>query len=149
MCTRNSIAILNEISQKNNIKIMYEIQSIGDVNTPLFRCKAQFGIHKYMAEGLSKKSAKEMCANELLTKHDMYSKENVQENLSNSLIMDNYVGKLNEYCSKNRLHYADYIQDACGNQYIVKCKLDDLEFTGLSSNKKEAKQLAAKNMLKM
>lgn len=144
-----SVSILNELSQKENLNVTYDYRLIGgDINKPIFKCICKFGSYVCEADGPSKKCAKEQCANQILLQ--LKSKNNSCHKLSSlngttSFVPnENYVGLLNEYCSKNGLVYPDYLDKGRqGSEFIVECKHSNNVFRGLSSNKKQAKQMAA------
>lgn len=149
MSTRNSISILNELSQRDRILISYDIRFIGDVHNPLFECTGKYGNIISTARASSKKMARELCANDILLKVRRENGKNVVQEVSTSYVpLENYISQLNEYCAKNQLPQPDYLNEPTfGMEHIIKCQLSGLEFIGSASNKKIAKQIAAKKML--
>lgn len=149
--SRNSISALNELSQTKGVQINYDIRNIGTIEVPRFSCLCTYGRIFCTSQGSSKKIAKELCANDVLLK----LRETGCASMTNVSVAasitptENYVGKLNEYCSQHALTYPDYFDDFDLHQseYTVRCKLSDLECKGASTNKKYAKQISAMKML--
>lgn len=66
----------------------------------------------------------------------------------------NYIGKLLEYCVKNKLPPAsfDFVEQVSKGQnqieFTMKCSVNNVEKQGMGANKKQAKQRAAMEVLK-
>ncbi|XP_048583320.1 interferon-inducible double-stranded RNA-dependent protein kinase activator A homolog [Nematostella vectensis] len=67
--------------------------------------------------------------------------------------VENYIGTLQEYTAAHRWPTPKYSEDMRGQdhckEFIVKCNVKEWTSQGIYGNKKTAKQLAAKNMMKL
>lgn len=146
MSQRNSVSVLNELSQSRCIRLSFDIKSIGTITRPFFECECKFGLHTEVVQALSKKVAKEECAKLMLKNNNLIKNSS---DLNTSVPFENYIGELNEFCSGYALQYPEYVEIDSSTGFCVKCTHSGNEILATASNKKQAKQNAALKMLEL
>lgn len=122
--------------------------------TPEFECTVIIGDRKATARAYSKQEAKHRSAQQMLKALGFTEQftSPVKPNNVSPVNIGNAIGKLNEFASQNRVPYPVYTEcNLSGNlhnlQFCMKCEFATLQTVGTASNKKDAKQKAAFEML--
>ncbi|KAK5644119.1 hypothetical protein RI129_007964 [Pyrocoelia pectoralis] len=149
---KSPISILQEYAVAKGIAPpSYHIVSDGDH----FKCIVTVGNVTRDAKAANKKRAKHIAAEKvvsLLINDGTMGSTNITNHPSTeSTVITNSVGELNEFSSRTGIEYPIYEFKSnlpcVNNEFVCKCKLDRYETEGTGKNKKEAKQVAAKRML--
>ncbi|CAH1173796.1 unnamed protein product [Phaedon cochleariae] len=165
---KTPISILQELMVKKNILPSY-LECPSDNERFSFACIVHAGSIEVKGYGNNKKEAKQNSASNALESlnysiNDEYMVKSIQT-VSTSLPAqsssisignqnsppDNYVGKLNEYCSTHGKPYPQYQDNIVplNGRFIVHCHFSKFVTDGLGLNKKTAKQESAKKMLEL
>lgn len=164
------ITLLQEICSRNGFTAEYQLLSTeGTVHEPTFKIAVTVADVTVTASGQSKKKARHAAARDAIEKLrqrkdlkldgiDFESMAPVEEPSTKSVYAitseSNPVGKLQEFCMKNRLNPPDY--DTCSEHglahervFVLSCNISKLNLTtvGYGRSKKLAKRQAAENML--
>ncbi|XP_072383575.1 interferon-inducible double-stranded RNA-dependent protein kinase activator A homolog [Diabrotica undecimpunctata] len=108
-----------------------------------FTCTIKVGGITAHGSAFTKKEAKQKAAEEALILLGNYTKTTTIVNTP--LDVTNYISILNEHAQKNRLSSPIYIEKPVHGQYEIECCYAGLTGIGTGTNKKIAKQLAAKS----
>lgn len=111
-----------------------------------YQCVLTLGTSKCIGNGTSKQTAKQDAARKML---EMMGLSSSVFHLPTEVLETNAISQLNEYCSKNRLPYAEYVEasNTTQGQFVIVCKLQEYMTEGVDFIKKQAKQKASQNML--
>lgn len=143
---------LNKYYQIHKVKIIYkEISTTGPPHDRRFTFQVIIEERKFPeAEGRSKQEAKNNAAKLAVEILDNENKADSHTDASEQgLIEGNYIGLVNSFGQKENLPVNFELCDPDSqspHRFICKCKIGQTTYgTGFGANKKEAKQLAAKN----
>lgn len=156
MCSKTPVSLLQEVLVHYAMPLpQYSFAQLPGLPSPEFQCTVTTGNMTATATAYSKKEAKHRSA-ELILKQLGIIGISIKTNIpaaNTSSQPENYVGKLNELSSRNKLLYPTYTEciakDFPSLYFTVKCQLGELESHGTAPNKKDAKQKAAAQMLSM
>lgn len=154
MNSKTSVSLLQEfLAQHGKPPPQYTFCQLSGLK-PEFECTVTVGDLTAIAKAYSKQEAKHKSAQQMLGVlgvTDQLTKSPVKPTVS-PVNYCNSVGKLNELASQNRLPYPIYTE--CNSslspqnvQFTIKCEFGTLCAFGTANNKKEAKQMAASEML--
>lgn len=151
MASKSPISILQEYAVKKGMPYpIYNLENLSTKTTNLFKYTVCTGELTATGTGLSKHEAKHECAKKALAllADDPIPVEELESNFEN-LSFSNYVGELNEFSSKSGLPYPEYQEEhELGNGiFHIHCSHITYQTMGEGKNKKDAKQIAARNML--
>jgi ribonuclease R len=151
-------------THKNVPEANYIFSKTGADHLPVITCKASVIIEGQLFESEASagnnKASKQVAAYIILTqleevfnKPDLVIKAENSDNINKSNLDINYIGLLNEYCTKHNLPIPEFYFKQIGeaHQSVFQCNFDFLidgktvKFEGLASSKKEAKKKAAEN----
>ncbi|XP_018330227.1 interferon-inducible double-stranded RNA-dependent protein kinase activator A homolog A-like [Agrilus planipennis] len=155
---KTPVSILQELMQRNQKPIpTYSSSDVANVNGD-FTCSLSVDGIQTVGYGKTKKEAKHNSAKNAV--------DILQHKYSNNLIkttdviiapkavqfttspMVNYVGALNEFCSKKSISYPEYNEKGFdGQDFNITCSLNDIIALGKGTTKKVAKQEAARVVL--
>lgn len=169
MASKTPISILQELMMCTKHALPdYTFESIGDLLNPQFSCTVKAATITAIAVGRNKKEAKQKAASNAL--QQLQKSDNVKSSQlgePDEIIADskfialkelpqgycdgtNYVGMLNEYAPTNScvvaVKYED-LQNMVNGQFQVNCIFDKKKTFGFARVKKQAKQIAAFEML--
>ncbi|KAF7993252.1 hypothetical protein HCN44_006312 [Aphidius gifuensis] len=173
MGSKNAISLLQEYCQKRAQKLpeYTEISASTGIQPPLFKCRCLCDDAKVDGEGQSKQSAKLDSAQKMLRiivaneKNNLTLKSNVpipSELLSaqdldiplelidekkKKPVFVNYVGDLQELCAGHSIKMPVYSDQSVSNGFEFTCKIEQHVTTGVAGNKKDAKQIASREMI--
>lgn len=143
---------LNKYSQIHKVKIIYkEISATGPPHDRRFTFQVIIKEREFPeAEGRSKQEAKNNAAKLAVEILDNDNKVDSHTDASEQGLIDgNYIGLVNSFGQKENLPVNFELCDPDSqfpHRFICKCKIGQTTYgTGFGANKKEAKQLAAKN----
>ncbi|XP_065158586.1 uncharacterized protein [Atheta coriaria] len=125
-------------------------------NSPLFTVECVIENVRSAGIASSKIAAKTDAAEQMLRKLGISKSNNMTaSNYSSTTYTspprtnENYVGTLNEYCSKNNYVYPNYSEGMDGSTFRTICRHQSLVTEGRGSNKKIAKQESARAMIEL
>lgn len=147
--TKTPVSILQELLMKRSAPLPhYHFTQISTLQ-PEFECTVTVNNITAIGRAFSKHEAKYKSAEMLLKKLRHDSTHSTSTNPITQY--GNFVGRLNEFASQNRLPYPTYTECRSNSTYLLqfafKCEFGTLQATGAASNKKDAKQKAAFEML--
>lgn len=147
MGTKTPISLLQELQVKQCKPLpQYCIRTLAG-NTPVFECTVSVGNITATATAFSKQDAKHESAKLILSQLGCTCFLPPANSASVGQFQ-NFVGRLNEMASQNGLPYPTYSDCmAAPLQFKIKCEFGILQSYGIANNKKDAKQIAASEML--
>ena len=161
--TQNPVSSLSEYCQNKQLDLSFPVlEESGPPHRKTFVVTAKFGSQQFEAQSFSKKEAKRMAADLALQSIRAIASTNISFSApfigtsqmaasgSSSSITDltqNPVSSLSEYCQSKQLSLSFLVMEEDGpphrKTFVVAAKFGSQQFTAQSSNKKEAKRMAA------
>ena len=161
--TQNPVSSLSEYCQSKQLELSFPVvEESGPPHRKTFVVAATFGSQQFEAQSLSKKEAKRMAAGLALQSIRAIASTNISSSVpfigtskmaasgSSSSITDltqNPVSLLSEYCQSKQLDLSFPVVGERGpphrKTFVVAAKFGSQQFEAQSSNKKEAKRMAA------
>ena len=161
--TQNPVSSLSEYCQCKQLDLSFSVmEESGPPHRKTFVVAAKFGSQQFEAQSSNKKEAKQMAADLALQSIRATASTNISSTApfigtsqmatsgSSSSITDltkNPVSSLSEYCQSKQLELSFPVVDESGpphrKTFIIAAKFGSQQFEAQSSNKKEAKRMAA------
>ena len=161
--TQNPVSSLSEYCQSKQLELSFpDVEESGPPHCKTFVVAATFGSQQFEAQSFSKKEAKRMAADLALQSIRAIASTNISSSApfigtskmaasgSSSSITDltkNPVSSLSEYCQSKQLDLSFPIVEESGpphrKTFVVAATFGSQQFEAQTSNKKEAKRMAA------